>query len=539
MRKITLLLMSMFFVLGTAMADDKKDETQPVEFKLLGVQPADGASETRDIYSVALYFTKDIEVTLPEGGIEVKNEAEEVVLKLTRLSDNEYLAKSTAMFLFEQKVEYDEKEGKEQLVDQYIDAPGTYSYTIPAGCIKSVDGEEFPEQTFTFSIPNVFDYVSVLPETTTEVAKLETITLTFDKEITAVDTDPYKMYVQDENYTTFIDIESATISEDKKTVTLKLLNPATVSGNYYFICYSGVFTSADNAINSQYTIEFTVVDPTPSFETNYKEGEKVKEVGNLEITFKNVTEVKLVDGKSINIETEGSTYAGTATLENNKITVVFDQQFTEEGNYTFVIPEGMFTMDGVENAELELTVELFTFNITDLEIVSVTPGDKNVEKLERIVIEFNQNVRLSEENWQQISREIKLKSGEKEYTLTYNPSSNVSNKLEYIANAEWTGFEYAGTPITEEGTYELDLAALVVDYASESYTDEYGYPATRWHVEKVTCEGKYTWTIVPTSVENIEIEEGEQVIYDLTGRRVEEITNAGIYIVNGKKVLVK
>lgn len=34
-------------------------------------------------------------------------------------------------------------------------------------------------------------------------------------------------------------------------------------------------------------------------------------------------------------------------------------------------------------------------------------------------------------------------------------------------------------------------------------------------------------------------EEGAKAIYDLTGRRVNEITKAGIYIVNGKKVLVK
>jgi hypothetical protein len=31
----------------------------------------------------------------------------------------------------------------------------------------------------------------------------------------------------------------------------------------------------------------------------------------------------------------------------------------------------------------------------------------------------------------------------------------------------------------------------------------------------------------------------EKVIYDLTGRRIDEITEAGIYIVNGKKTLIK
>ncbi len=42
-----------------------------------------------------------------------------------------------------------------------------------------------------------------------------------------------------------------------------------------------------------------------------------------------------------------------------------------------------------------------------------------------------------------------------------------------------------------------------------------------------------------TGVEDVEVENTVKVIYDLTGRRVEEITAPGIYIVNGKKVLVK
>ena len=42
-----------------------------------------------------------------------------------------------------------------------------------------------------------------------------------------------------------------------------------------------------------------------------------------------------------------------------------------------------------------------------------------------------------------------------------------------------------------------------------------------------------------TGVENVEVENQVKAIYDLTGRRVEAITAPGIYIVNGKKVLVK
>ena len=42
-----------------------------------------------------------------------------------------------------------------------------------------------------------------------------------------------------------------------------------------------------------------------------------------------------------------------------------------------------------------------------------------------------------------------------------------------------------------------------------------------------------------TAIENVEVENEVKTIYDLTGRRIEAITAPGIYIVGGKKVLVK
>ena len=42
-----------------------------------------------------------------------------------------------------------------------------------------------------------------------------------------------------------------------------------------------------------------------------------------------------------------------------------------------------------------------------------------------------------------------------------------------------------------------------------------------------------------TGIEEVEIRNEKEEIYDLTGRRVNEITKAGVYIVNGRKILVK
>ena len=83
---------------------------------------------------------------------------------------------------------------------------------------------------------------------------------------------------------------------------------------------------------------------------------------------------------------------------------------------------------------------------------------------------------------------------------------------------------------TGEGKEATAIAATAVAYNNEyvafiNYTD-------------ATYISMYN-EAVTTAIENVETEVENNVIYDLTGRRVEKITNAGIYIVNGCKVLVK
>ena len=539
MKKFLLLFASMFFMLGTSMAQDKgdgKDEGNTA-LALEYSDPADGSSKF-GVYDIRLVFNKDVVATVPEGGIEVKNSTSGEVVKITRISDNEWLDANTVLFLFEQKSVVD-KEGKEEMQDQYITSPGQWSYTIPAGCIKSTEGEEFAEQTFTFNIASSMEIESVSP--TEGVTTLDKIEITFPKPIASVETS--KLSILDNYWTPVANFKSeVTYSDDRKTVTLELDAPITTPGTYNLDIYQGVFQSEDGALNNYKYVYFQVIDPTPSFATNINDGDRVKELGNLEITFQNVANVEIVNKNAVQVWTPSeSQVTGEAKKEGNKIVVTFPQQFTEEGVYTFYIPAGTFTMDGVANEEREINVTLYTFTITPLEVVSVTPVAGPVNQLDKIVVEFNQLIQPSyDEDWQMISLQVTLNGDKQNYTLTYAPSSyNVTNKMEYLVNAEWSGYDYTSTPITETGTYTLDLTRIVVDYAGESYIDEWGYSNMKWHGKNGCCRGTYTWTIGDTAIEEVKGENTEKVIYDLTGRRVENITNAGIYIVNGKKVLVK
>lgn len=521
------------FPAGCITTADGEEFTQTLSFTIdnpFGItnsNPSNNATVSKVEY-IQFQFSKEITITLPEEPIIIKH------------SEGEEDFQITAGEAYGQNAVFKVQSTKDASVTS-ITTVGTYSYTIPSGVIASVDGEAFPETTFTFSVAEPFEIVSVSPQETTTLDKIE---ITFSAPVANVKT-PHELCLLDKYWTPVANIkDEVTFSDDKKTVILELENPITAIGTYNFDIYNGIFTSESGVGNEYGSYAINVIDPTPRFELNYNEGDRVKQLGDLEITFKNVNEVKLVEGaEPVVVYIPGdSEVEGTATLSGNKITVSFGE-LTEEGVYTYSIPEGFFTMDGVENEYTSVSVELYTFEIVPLEVVSVTPVEGNVAELSKIIIEFNQNITLSwDENWQQISQQIVLKGEDKDYTLTYNSMSNLGKTLEYLVNAEWTGYEYAATPITAAGKYTLDLSQIVVDHAGESYIDEWGYPNTMWHSKNQVCNGgTKTWTIVAgeSSIDDVVVENGAKVIYDLTGRRIENITDAGIYIVNGKKVLVK
>lgn len=542
MRKFTLLFMSMFLMVGTMVAQD-------AAFELTSVSPSSDKPVTT-AYNIRLNFTKDVVVTLPEGGISVVNNDTQESIIIDRVHTDEWTPKNVVILLFEQVLVADEK--GEELRDQYVETPGTYSFTIPAGCIKSVDGEEFAEQTFTFSILSTFGVASFTP---TQTDKFEKIDITFEKEIVKVNMPQGGLAIADMYYTNYwYTKEEVVISEDKKTVTLELVNPITESGWYDLMLNQGVFESADG-VNAYSTVSINVIDTKPSFSTSYQDGDRVKEISNvLEITFKNVTEVKPAEGENapkISVyPPAGAEIVGTATCENNKITVTFDGMPTKlesgetEGDFLFVIPAGAFTMDGVANEYREINVTLYTLDIKPLEVDSVTPTESTVNQLDKIVVKFNQLVSLYyDEEGRTLSNAIKLTCGDKEYTLNYAPSGyNVTDNIEYLVNASWNfeKNEWESEPITEPGTYTLNVADIIVNHGAEEYTDQWGWTNYMWHAQNQHCEGTYTWTIgAGEGIKATEAANGEQAIYDLLGRRVEKITGAGIYIVNGKKMVVK
>ena len=338
-----------------------------------------------------------------------------------------------------------------------------------------------------------------------------------------------------------------------------------VPGIYTMTIPAGTFVSAqdNNIAIAETTLTFNVVAPKPNWWTDYDYTTTVKEFETITISFENVKEVKLNEGVAPMLYTAaGAEYTGTAELVKEvdekegkttyKIKVSFGEKFSEEDQYYIMIPAEMFTMNNeVSNEEKQINLEILApVEVTPLAIESITPKfGENGEFLE-VWIVYNQRVFCGNQDNSWSAYAINLTDADgNQYpmwqkdpldpitwvqvipgnTVVLMPVKLNESGYPYEMNEYW---QYVASPITAPGKYTLNLADVTVRYGYDAVAYEYsagGY-----------CEGTEVITIGDdTAVEGIEAEAENAEIYDLTGRRVEKITNAGIYIVNGVKKVIK
>ncbi len=111
------------------------------------------------------------------------------------------------------------------------------------------------------------------------------------------------------------------------------------------------------------------------------------------------------------------------------------------------------------------------------------------------------------------------------WTITDANNNSYEVSIEWGMNPWYDVLVRLKEPITAPGTYTLTIP-------EGSAQDDNG---------KIISVATYSWTIeeTATGINGIDAENGETVIFDITGRKIEAITAPGVYIVNGKKVLVK
>ncbi len=331
----------------------------------------------------------------------------------------------------------------------------------------------------------------------------------------------------------------------------------TAPGTYTLELPAGLVTAADGKefVGAKY--EFTVVAKAPSYSINPNGSADVNSIEKITIKCENVAEIAVDEAKKVWLTSGDIVYQGVVVKSENNIEITFKldgeevAKIEEEGEYVLELPVGLFTMKGLDDSEVEYEGEEITYNVVapsavaPLEVANVTPTENEVGELTEIAIVYNQNVYFGDADWRSYAIYLTAENGDK--IAMWARSGVAANTVALVPVA----LNEEGSPVCDEygnpnivaipaGKYTLNVADITVRYGAEQYIDEWGWTNTRWNGFGY-CEGKYTWTVAgaDTAIDGVEAEVENDVIYDLTGRRVNEITKAGIYIVNGKKVLVK
>ena len=364
--------------------------------------------------------------------------------------------------------------------------------------------------------------ITVTPENWEEIPAFEKVTITCESGIKYNETEEnYPYYTIGWDYTPF-EFDNVVVV-DENTIELTFDEAIAENGDYRVVLPEGLFILNPNGLampsaSAQYT--YTVKNPNilEIIYANPGNGDQVKSIEYLYFEYsQNI--IDQVEGAVITNE-KGEEFPLTVTYTDswgdntpyNALCLKTAEPITVAGTYTFVLKkEYAYTDAGVRLTE-DIT---YTFTLVEgLKITGSTPADgAEVEAIEEILIEFNQDIICYAEAFM-----LAGDNGE-EYNLL--PAETAKDGSELPFNVVRI---VAETPITAAGTYTL-------------YINEWTIVNSNW---ETLSEQTLTFTIPGTTgIDNVDAEAEKDVIHDLTGRKIETITKAGIYIVNGKKVLVK
>ena len=209
---------------------------------------------------------------------------------------------------------------------------------------------------------------------------------------------------------------------------------------------------------------------------------------------------------------------------------------SKTGSYSFEIPAGLIkATDGEEFAG-----ETFTFKVEEpapLAVVSYTPAEA-VVSFSALTFEFNKDVEF-----------IQAAGGTGAGTGgtgngTDGTGAGTSGPVQYIKLKDANG-GVAATYWVSAASIDGNTVKFVAEMDKETkdpgtYTFEIPAGLIKATDGEEFAGAKFTFEVaVPEGIDSVDAEVENDVIYDLSGRRIAEIVKPGIYIVNGKKVLVK
>lgn len=424
--------------------------------------------------------------------------------------------------------------------DQYY-YPGDYYIQIPKKALI-VDGDEnkFNEQLRYGAYPVVYRSEGVVtsPEPGTEVEELSTFVVEYPDEwrtaqMPTENAAVAKVYVYDEAASEYVEKADLTVTlglnEDENPMAeLTLAEPITESGKYKLVIprhtvefydESEGKTVENELLEAEYTIVAAevpvVLIATPA------DGETVDKIVNISLEWQGATTVELdntmmIGGAKLYKDGSEEAYSDMICSPLGTGTIAYLDALTyatENGDYTIEIAEGMFTVDGQpwEAITLHYTIAGKEVTLTDI-------GETPLAKLEM-------NVTPCE-------------------TVEVNSGASGNVTLAYLVNG-----------ITEVGTYEVEVkdaakAELTLSTNAELQNGDYvvWIPEGYFLFDGEECADIkiYFDGVEFSGVADINLDATDLNIYSVNGMLIKRngsvsdlnSLDSGIYIVNGKKVLI-
>lgn len=462
-----------------------------------------------------------------------------------------------------------------------IDIDRQLTVTLPASSVFAFDGEDA-------NAP--FEVASVTPAEAVEEVK--TITVSFNGNIVSAFSDTDVLKITGEGYE-----GTTTFSIEGRNLIITLDEVLDTPGEYTLEIPAGkILRENDNSVFSGKVITITIKEMDPLAVASVTPAEEVESLSEISITFNYDVQSAFEATDVLNVT--GTDYEGATTfvVNDNVLTVTLNEAISTPGEYSLVIPEGKITRvkDGAVFAG-----QTFTFTVVEPDYYTPTnTGTKTNTGRNITEIGLSSDLHGAQSyslaSSEQTQDYLDLTSTEnyfiaapgEEVTVTVTTPGSWIHHYVYIdldadgftasiqSGSDWAPAEdlfayslYNNDAASDEtGCYNSVGTSISGNDRNKPAIPAFTMPSNagtyRMRIKQDWCnidpmgdaDGKFgdfkqnggqiidiTLVITDdTSIGNIITEESAvKGIYDLTGRKLEQITAPGIYIVDGKKVLVK
>ena len=413
----------------------------------------------------------------------------------------------------------------------------TGTYTVVLGPNTYVAGEGHGQQpnetevrmTYTVKAPAqpVIEVVSSDPASESKVESISEIIIEFSENVNA-EADAQVMLVNKTNYQTFYG--ELAVSPKMPTKAIVMFDePITAEGTYTLILPEGIVGDDEwyqsygetGKINVQTNLYFTIGGSTPggdnAWTTDPADGSTVSSLHEIHVWNNTVTDMVGGSGKivvkkdGVELEKIADTSWGT---DLNELIISTSKEYTEDGVYTFEVPEGFF-LDGSGNS---LPAVTFTYTIGNGGGDEPATSDWRTDPADGSTVTSIKKIHV----WNNTVTDMVGGSGK-----IVVKKDGV--ELEKIADTSWgtdlneliisTSKEY-----TEDGVYTFEVPeGFFLDGSGNSL------PAVT-----------FTYIIsTGTGIDGIAADAENAKVYSVDGIAVKNADRRGLYIINGKKVVTK